>query len=197
MDQKSLAQAVMKALRGYVARSLEPLTKRIGDIETKAVTVRDLTAKEKTELAESMLPHMREAHAKWALDFERNATDVMLKAVAAIPEPKDGAPGIGWEDMHVEHDGKRMVSFVWKKGDAEHRADIVIPAVIDAGFFKEGQTYEHGDGVTFGGSYWIAQKATDAKPEVGSEFWRLSVRRGRDGKSAERVETRPVIQVAR
>ncbi len=137
---------------------------------------------------DDVLPILKSMQAEWALDFEKRAQGLFQKAVDAIPKPidgkdgRDGTNGVGWDDMTVEHDGKRGVTLKWIKGDAQHIAEIVIPCVIDAGFFKEGQTYEQGDGVTFGGSYWIAQKATSAKPEVGSEDWRLAVRKGRDGK---------------
>jgi hypothetical protein len=52
---------------------------------------------------------------------------------------------------------------------------------IDRGVYREGTAYERGDSVTWGGSSFIAQRATTGKPEV-SEDWRLSVKRGRDGK---------------
>lgn len=126
--------------------------------------------------------------SKWALDFERRAAGVLERAIERMPKAKDGvdgrngSDGLGFDDMLVEHDGKRGISLIFTKGDTKHVAEIVIPCVIDAGFFKEGDDYEKGDGVTFGGSYWIAQKATSAKPEVGSADWRLAVRKGRDGK---------------
>lgn len=130
----------------------------------------------------------------------------LIRATRTTDPIKDGHPSeCGWavivegnsfEDMTVEHDGKRGAVFKWVKGGYERSAKIQIPCVIDAGFFKEGQTYEQGDGVTFGGSYWIAQKATTTKPEVGSQDWRLAVRKGRDGKNADRAETRPVLKVA-
>jgi hypothetical protein len=58
--------------------------------------------------------------------------------------------------------------------------------VIDRGVWREGQ-YKAGDAVTWAGSLWIAQKDTDAKPDSG-DGWRLSVKRGRDGKAAEPVK---------
>ncbi len=137
---------------------------------------------------DDLTPIMEVKFAQWQLEIERRAFDVLQKAIEKLPIPKDGKDGrdgtngVGWDDMTVEHDGKRGVTLKWIKGDAQHIAEIVIPCVIDAGFYKEGQAYEQGDGVTFGGSYWIAQKATSAKPEVGSEDWRLAVRKGRDGK---------------
>lgn len=134
---------------------------------------------------DDILPFLKSMQAEWALDFERRAQALFQKAVDDIPKPKDGkdgADGIGWDNMTVEHDGKRTVTLKWVKGETEVSAPVVFPCNIDAGFYKEGTQYEQGDGVTFGGSYWIAQKATGAKPEVNSEDWRLAVRKGRDGK---------------
>jgi len=56
--------------------------------------------------------------------------------------------------------------------------------------YQGGQTYAKGDAVTFAGSLWIAQEATDVKPgdgatglgRSGSGPWRLAVKAGRDGR---------------
>lgn len=45
---------------------------------------------------------------------------------------------------------------------------------------RQGVKYLEGDGVTWGGSFWIAQKDTATKPDGGE--WRLAVKKGRDGK---------------
>lgn len=56
-----------------------------------------------------------------------------------------------------------------------------LPVVLDRGVFREASAYERGDGVTFGGSFWIAQKdAPEGKPGT-SPDWRLAVKKGRDG----------------
>lgn len=124
---------------------------------------------------------------KWALEFERRAQDTMQKAVDRIPTPKDGKDGkdgidgVGFDDLQVEYDGERGVTLKFVRGEVTKEALITIPVVLDRGIFKEGQSYETGDGVTWGGSFWIAQSKTAAKPDSG-EGWRLAVKRGRDGK---------------
>jgi hypothetical protein len=55
-----------------------------------------------------------------------------------------------------------------------------IPMVIDRGVWREGP-HAKGDHVTWDGSGWIAQKTTTDKPGT-SDAWRLSTKRGRDGK---------------
>lgn len=148
----------------------------------------------KSLTVDDILPLIRSLQAEWALDFERRAVDTLQRAIDRIPAPKDGKDGangkdaLGWDDMHVEYDGKRTISLVFERGERREVAEIKMPVVIDAGFWKDGMKAEQGDGVTFGGSYWIAQKDTEAKPEVGSPDWRLSVKKGRDAKAPARLD---------
>lgn len=102
-------------------------------------------------------------------------------AVASIPAPKDGIDGFGFDDMDVHHDGERGFTLRFTKGEHVKEFLITVPVVLDRGVFKDGQTYQKGDGVTWGGSFWIAQVDTGDKPDVG-KGWRLAVKRGRDGK---------------
>jgi len=76
-------------------------------------------------------------------------------------------------------DGGRTLR--WTIGDTVH--EIKTALVLDAGVWKEGQTYVPGDAVTLGGSLFIAQASTTAKPGK-SQDWRLAVRRGTDGRDA-------------
>jgi hypothetical protein len=50
------------------------------------------------------------------------------------------------------------------------------------GVFQEGKQYEVGELVTWGGSMWHCNEATELKPGEGSKAWTLAVKRGRDGK---------------
>jgi len=67
----------------------------------------------------------------------------------------------------------------WSLGDTVH--EIKTAVVLDAGVWKDGMTYLAGDGVTIGGSFFIAQTTTAAKPGQSSD-WRLAVKRGTDGR---------------
>lgn len=183
MEPNALAQAVMKSLRGFVARSLAPVVKRMDQLETKSVALRDLTGEEKTALAESMLPYMREAHAKWALDFERSATELMLKAISNIPDPKDGKDGLSISDFDCEMIGR---SLTIRLGDGEREVSKTfrLPVPMDRGVYKPDGAYEKGDAVTYGGSLWIAQSDGPGAPGKG-DGWRLAVKRGRDAERAD------------
>lgn len=94
---------------------------------------------------------------------------------------KDGVDGFGFEDLEVIHDGLRCFTFRFTKGDRVKEFPFTVPVVLDRGVFKSGEAYAAGDGVTWGGSFWIAQKDTADKPGDG-DGWRLAVKKGRDGK---------------
>ena len=82
-------------------------------------------------------------------------------------------------------DGGRTLR--WALGDTVQEIKTAI--VLDAGVWKEGTTYVAGDGVTLGGSFFIAQIETTAKPGQSSD-WRLAVKRGTDGRDHRGDEER-------
>lgn len=108
---------------------------------------------------------------------------------------KDGRDGLGFDDLGVEYDGEKTITLKMQRGDVVKEAHIVLPINIDRGIFKEGQSYKAGDSVTWGGSYWIAQRDTGAKPDSADSGWRLAVKKGRDGKDGRNGidKTAPVV----
>lgn len=113
----------------------------------------------------------------------REAAD---KLVAALPKPKDGSDGFGLEDFDVElgEDG-RTLSLRFVRGVVRVERQVRLSSIIDRGVYRPETKYEKGDGVTFGGSFWIAQgDESTGKPGL-SEQWRLAVKRGRDGKDTK------------
>jgi hypothetical protein len=58
--------------------------------------------------------------------------------------------------------------------------EVKTALVLDAGVWTE-RAYAAGDGVTHGGSFFIAQANTTEKPGK-SDDWRLAVKRGADGR---------------
>jgi hypothetical protein len=95
---------------------------------------------------------------------------------------RDGADGLGFDDLDLaESDDGVVLRFV--RGDVTK--EFPLPVIIDRGVFKEGGTYRKGNGVTWGGSFWIAQKDDpDGKPDSPDSGWRLAVKRGQNGKDA-------------
>lgn len=105
----------------------------------------------------------------------------------------EGLEGAGWvvivrgiASAEVEYPSERTMRTVFTYTDgAKTVTEVRYPGPLDKGVFREGDVYERGDGVTFGGSWWIAQKdAPDGKPGLSAD-WRLAVKRGRDGKDAK------------
>ncbi|ACL58954.1 hypothetical protein Mnod_4075 [Methylobacterium nodulans ORS 2060] len=96
-----------------------------------------------------------------------------------------GADGLGFEHMEEElaEDGRTLVRR-YRRGEEVKEFRHRVPTVIDRGVYKAGTTYQPGDGVTWAGSFWIAQAETSSKPDSG-EGWRLAVKRGRDGRDGK------------
>lgn len=108
------------------------------------------------------------------------------EAVAALPKPRDGVDGFGFDDVNVDYDGERRVTLRFARGDRVKEFPVVLPIPIDRGVWQSGVTYAAGDCVTRSGSYWIAQRDTTAAPGAHDD-WRLAVKKGRDGKDASRA----------
>lgn len=110
---------------------------------------------------------------------------------------KDGDPGkdgFGFEDLDVAYDGEKTITLKFSKGETVKEFPLFMPIVLDRGVYRDGSEYKPGDAVTWAGSVWIAQKDTTAKPDVSGD-WRLSVKRGRDGKDGVVKDARPVTSV--
>lgn len=100
---------------------------------------------------------------------------------------KDGKDGFGFDnlDLAVEDTG---VKLRFMRG--EHAKEFLLPIVMDQGVYKAGNVYRKGNGVTWAGSFWIAQKDTDEKPGDG-DSWRLAVKKGRDGRDGKSPPSAP------
>lgn len=105
--------------------------------------------------------------------------------VSEIPRPMDGKDGFSLDsfDTELKEDGRTLLlKFV--SGDTTETHELCFPLGIDRGVYKAETEYVRGDGVTWGGSFWIAQRDTSEKPET-SDAWRLAVKKGRDGKDTD------------
>lgn len=89
-------------------------------------------------------------------------------------------------EVRLLEDG-RTVEFSLGAGEARTTRSVKFPVVLDRGVYRKGSRSEKGDGVTYGGQFYIAQRDTDAVPGE-SPDWRLAVKRGRDGKDARELE---------
>jgi integrin beta 3 len=120
------------------------------------------------------------------VELEQRAQHLIERAVARIPPPKDGAPGrdaFDFADLVVEHDGERTFTLGFRRGAETKAVTVRLPVVLDRGVYAVARAYEQGDGVTYGGDYWIATRQTAAGDKPGDcDAWRLAVRKGRDGR---------------
>jgi integrin beta 3 len=122
--------------------------------------------------------------------------ETIQRAIDRIPLPRDGRDGIDGKDgrdaleldeFDIEHDGAGLVTFRLVRGELRKEYTIQLPMLTDCGVYKPESAYLRGNGVSFGGSFWIAQKDDPGKPGEG-EGWRLAVKKGRDGRDGERGE---------
>lgn len=123
--------------------------------------------------------------SKWALEFEQRAQFSLQRVVDQMPIPKDGRDALDLDDLQVVHDGDGNVTFTFERGEVRKEFAIRLPRFKDRGIFKLGEVYRSGDGVTWAGSFWIAQKdEPEGKPgeTASSDHWRMAVKRGRDGR---------------
>lgn len=90
---------------------------------------------------------------------------------------RDGVDGLSFDEIDLI-EGERGLVLRLARGAVVK--DLLLPVVIDRGVWRE-QEYSKGAGVTWAGSFWIAQRNTSDKPDT-SDAWRLAVKRGRDGK---------------
>lgn len=94
-----------------------------------------------------------------------------------------GAAGFSLTDFDTDWRPEDKVLILrWDAGETSYSHELFVPYVRDMGVWGEGRSYLKGDGVTWGGSFWIAQDDTADKPEASAKSWRLAVKRGRDGK---------------
>jgi hypothetical protein len=122
----------------------------------------------------------------------------IAEKVDAIPRPKDGKDGFSLKhfDAELMDDGRTVVLKFQDGSDTGYSVELGIPAMIYRGVFKEGQAYEKGDTVTWGGSLWHCDEAvTTSKPDGAEKHWTLAAKKGRDGRDGEVKATREPAKV--
>lgn len=145
-----------------------------------------------TKACELLVPGLIAKH------FDSMIDHMVTRASLLVPPGRDGMPGrpgtpgdpgrdgISVKDISIYQIDRRRheVEFVMSEGPSIKAAIGMPGMVIDADVHRPGESYEKGDAVTHGGSYWIAKADTNGTPGK-SDDWRLAVKRGRDGKDAE------------
>jgi hypothetical protein len=99
---------------------------------------------------------------------------------------KDGEPGMGFDDMTVEFDGHRCLTFLFTRGEKRKELKFALPSPIYKEVYRPEETYFLGDMVSFGGSIWSCMvPATTTKPGQGNPHWKLACKHGRDGRDGK------------
>ncbi|MCK1670288.1 hypothetical protein [Bradyrhizobium sp. 150] len=103
--------------------------------------------------------------------------------------------GIAEERETVDNDGRFIDRTTVYSDGTEFTRRIKTVTPIYRGVWTEG-AYLKGDIVTWAGSSFIAQRDTTDKPEQ-TDAWKLSTKRGRDGKDGKIVDrsTPPVVKI--
>jgi integrin beta 3 len=137
-------------------------------------------------LVKAFAPVMRELVIRTVKPLVERIRYLEAREPARGKRGKPGRDGFDLTSFECQVlDDDRTIEFKFISGEHEHIATMKWPTVLDRGVYKAGEAYEPGDGVTWGGSWWIAQQQTDAKPDTPDSGWRLAVKRGRDGKDAK------------
>lgn len=168
------------------------LEKRIDDYISAIQPAKDGISPDAEEVAKAM----EHKFAIWALGFERQANDRLEKAVDRMPKAKDGRDAFEIEDfdLSIGEDGRTITASL-KRGEVVIEKSVKIPSLLDRGVFIENASYEKGDGITYGGSFWIVQKDSPLGKPGTSEDFRLAVKRGRDGKEVIKLEKPETVKV--
>ncbi len=87
------------------------------------------------------------------------------------------------DDFDIQPIDERTIKMGFTRGDVMHSFELTFPVMIYRGVYREGEAYERGDTVTWGGSLWHCDKDTTGKPDSGD--WTLCAKRGRDGRDGK------------
>lgn len=173
---------------GEPGRKGDPGRDGADGVDGKSITVEDVQ------------PVLDLAITKALLDLERRSADVLQRAIDRMPLPKDGKDGekgadgkdgLGWDEFDWEYDELGHLYAVAKRDGSVKRARV--PDLVYREIFKEGQSYQRGELVTWGGSMWVALEDNDGsvKPDEqpkDRKKWVLCVMRGRQGSAGAKGE---------
>lgn len=178
-----------EAVRAMIADAVAALPR---PADGKSVTVADVEplVASLVEQAVAALPVPKDGRGLAGALIDRTGSLVVTLTDGALVdlgrvEGRPGDDGLGFDDLTVDRDGDRGFVLRFSRGEQEKTFSFKMPVLLDRGVYRAGQAYEEGDCVTFGGSLWIAQRATEEKPDGEDTGWRLGVKRGRDGRGAE------------
>lgn len=166
------------------------IDKRVGELPVAKDGKDGIDGKDGVGLAGALI----DRNGELVVTLTDGATKSLGPVVGRDGEGKPGLDGFGFDDLDVVYDGEKTFTLRFVQGERIKEFSFAMPVVLDRGVYREGNSYKAGDAVTWAGSVWIAQKETAAKPDAGND-WRLSVKRGRDGKDGLVKEAKPAHPV--
>lgn len=176
-DGSALGKEIVAVVKGFLARSIEPITLRLDALE-KRIEEKSAAAASGVGVASALI----DREGNLVLTFSNGEIKSLGIVVGRDGETIKGADGLGFDDLSEElADDGRTIIRRYIRGDEVKEFRHTFPVVLDRGVYKAEQEYTAGDGVTWAGSFWIAQKDTSEKPGDG-ESWRLAVKSGRAGR---------------
>ncbi len=157
-----------------LASDLEKVEKRVSEIDTKhAAAVETVTKDLSVMRADVAVAAVRAFTPGPAGASGRDGTD-----------GRDGSDGVSYDELTATLENDRTIVLRAAKGErVKEVGSFKVPFMIHRGIW-EAKDYEHGDVVTYGGSAWLCQTPTKAKPGESTD-WRLIVKRGDRGKDAD------------
>ena len=141
-DPDELAAAVVHNVANYMERELAPLRERLARLEAQPAA-RD---------GRDGMP---------GRDGDKGADGKDGR------DGLDGKDGLGFDDLSVDYDGERTLTWKMEKGDTQKQFPVMASWLLDRGVWKADADYQRGDCVTWGGCLWVAQKATTGQPRDG------------------------------
>jgi hypothetical protein len=211
IDTDALAKLAADAVRADLEQAVAALPVPKDGEPGKSVTVEDVrpVVAELVSQAVSTIPVPKDGvgAAGAIIDREGNLiltlTDGTTRDLGRVvgkdgETPKDGEkgdPGFSLEDFDSEvKDGGRTLVLSFTAGEIKHTVEHQLDTLIYRGVFKDGETYQPGDTVSFGGGLWHCDAETTARPGDDAKDWTLAVRRGREGKSVSMEDVSAQIE---
>lgn len=200
-DGEAFGQQMVEIVRSYVDAELAPLKAENADLRARIAALEERPAPEKGEKGE---PGERGTDgqdgrdgidgkdAAGIVDFLKSEGELVLTlqdgrvvrtGIRDGEKGQDGRDGFGFDDMDAcVLSDDRTIELSFRRGDEEKCFTFKWPTPVYRGVFKQGEEYQPGDLVTWGGSLHHCNAPTTEKPDVGP--WQVAAKKGRDGKDA-------------
>lgn len=189
MDLQQAFDAGFEAVKAYVERSFDAFDVRLAAMEQR---VAEATSK---SAPVSVTSALIDRSGSLVLTLSDGTTKDLGRVVGKDAEP--GKDGFSLKDFDATlMDDGRTVLLSFDSDERSFKVELGIPAMIYRGVFKEGQSYQKGDTVTWGGSLWHCDvDETSEKPDGAEKRWTLAAKRGRDGKDGTVKAEKPAQPV--